>query len=342
MTAVLIPASTSVATRRPLLGPNWFASVMGTGIVATAAVTLPIHLPGGAELAVAFWLLACGLLVALVVVTARQWLVRPEEARAHLSDPVLAHFYGAPAMALMTVGAGALLVGRPLIGTPAAAAVGLTLWVIGTSIGLWTTLTIPRRLRDTYRGTAFGGWLMPVVPPMVSAATGAVVAPHLPADLRPAMTATCWTLFVVALLASLPLIILIVRRVFAGQLGPAATVPTLFIVVGPLGQSVTAAHALAPDSRLAMVYGLPVLALAAVWLVVATALTVRTTRTGLPFAMTWWSFTFPIGTVVTGASGLAEATGSIVLRDLAVALFVVLLAAWVTVAVRTLRSLQTA
>src|SRR5690349_9299283 len=28
------------------LGPNWFASVMGTGIVATAAASLPVHVPG--------------------------------------------------------------------------------------------------------------------------------------------------------------------------------------------------------------------------------------------------------------------------------------------------------
>ena len=29
-----------------LLGPNWFAPVMGTGIVATAAASLSVHLPG--------------------------------------------------------------------------------------------------------------------------------------------------------------------------------------------------------------------------------------------------------------------------------------------------------
>ncbi len=28
------------------IGPNWFASVMGTGIVATAGATLPVHVPG--------------------------------------------------------------------------------------------------------------------------------------------------------------------------------------------------------------------------------------------------------------------------------------------------------
>ena len=34
-------------------------------------------------------------------------------------------------------------------------------------------------------------------------------------------------------------------------------------------------------------------------------MTVKTARAGLPFSLTWWSFTFPVGTVVTGTSQLA-------------------------------------
>lgn len=37
---------TTELARLQNFGPNWFASVMGTGIVATAGVTLPVHLPG--------------------------------------------------------------------------------------------------------------------------------------------------------------------------------------------------------------------------------------------------------------------------------------------------------
>jgi tellurite resistance protein TehA-like permease len=73
------------------------------------------------------------------------------------------------------------------------------------------------------------------------------------------------------------------------------------------------------------------------WLVIAASLTVRAARKGLPFALTWWSFTFPVGTVVTGTIALAERTGSDGLRYASAALFVLLLAAWLTVAVLTVR-----
>jgi tellurite resistance protein TehA-like permease len=62
---------------------------------------------------------------------------------------------------------------------------------------------------------------------------------------------------------------------------------------------------------------------------------VRTARRGLPFSLTWWSFTFPVGTVVTGTSALAITTGTDLFRVAAAVFFIGLLAAWITVAART-------
>src|SRR5215472_5978213 len=47
------------------LGPNWYASVMGTGIVAIAGAKLPVYVPGLHEFATAVWILAAAALVAL-------------------------------------------------------------------------------------------------------------------------------------------------------------------------------------------------------------------------------------------------------------------------------------
>ena len=62
-----------------------------------------------------------------------------------------------------------------------------------------------------------------------------------------------------------------------------------------------------------------------------------TPRGGLGFSLTWWSFTFPVGTCVTGATALGAAAGSSVVLGLSVALYLVLLGAWATVASRTVR-----
>ncbi len=72
------------------------------------------------------------------------------------------------------------------------------------------------------------------------------------------------------------------------------------------------------------------------WLTLAAAVTIRTARHGLPFALTWWSFTFPVGTCVTGTIGLAARSHADVLRGASVVLFALLLTAWLVVAARTL------
>ncbi len=340
------------------IGPNWFASVMGTGIVANAAATLPVHVPGLIVFARGIWLLDVVLLAVVLFATLLHWLRHGERARSHLAHPVMSHFYGAPAMGLMTVGAGAMLVGQPLIGTHAAVIMDAVLWTAGTALGLWTAVAVPYRAFTSHQvsaDAAFGGWLMPVVPPMVSAATGPLLLAHLPSgQARTTLLLGCYAMFGLTLMASVVMITLIWSRLVHHKVGAAAAVPTLWIVLGPLGQSITAAHNLGENApgllpapygtafhALGLVYGVPMWGFAMLWAALAIAVTVRTARQGLPFSLTWWSFTFPVGTVVTGTSGLAAATGLGLFTGAAVVFYLGLLVAWATVFVRTGRGAWT-
>jgi tellurite resistance protein TehA-like permease len=226
------------------LGPNWFASVMGTGILATAAALLPVHIAGLHTLGLCAWLLASALLVTLLAATGAHWLLFPENARRHHHDPAMAPFYGAPAMALLTVGAGTLLVGKTVIGLGTAVTVDEVLWTLGTLSGLVTAVAIPYLMfteHDLTLADAHGGWLMPIVPPMVSAATGAGLVAHLPAGQdRLALLLACYAMFGISLIASLIVITLLWGRLALRGAVPARQVPTLWIVLGPLGQSITA------------------------------------------------------------------------------------------------------
>jgi len=333
--------------------PSWFAVVMGTGIVATAAAALPVQVPGRHGFAVAVWLLAVVLLVVVLAATAAHWVLFPHRARGHLADPVIGHFYGAPPMALLTVGAGTLVVGRSVVGLHTALVVDVAMWTVGTALGLATAVVVPAvaHRRGTYAPhTAFGGWLMPVVAPMVSATTGALLLPHLRSGAhREAMLLACYAMFAASLAASAPLVVLVHRRLLRHGVGPAAAVPTVWIVLGPLGQSATAVNVLgaAPGAHehgrhvFGIVYGVVAIGCALAWLVRAAAVTLRTAADHLPFSLTWWGFTFPVGTCVTGAAALATSTGAAPFAVLAVALFVVLLMAWATVLVRTVHAAPT-
>ncbi len=168
------------------------------------------------------------------------------------------------------------------------------------------------------------------------------------------MLVACYAMFGLSLIASLAIITLLWGRLTQHGPGPAQTIPTLWIVLGPLGQSITAANLLGAQAHgvlpapygaalqaMGIVYGIPVLGFALLWLAIAAAITLKTARTGLPFSLTWWSFTFPLGTTVTGTTELALHTGSHALTALSVALFALLLCAWLTALVNTARGAAT-
>lgn len=336
------------------VGPNWYASVMGTGIIATAAATLPIFSAPLHRFAQVMWIVATLLLIAVTAAVAMHWRRYPANARDHAADPAMAQFFGAPPMALMTVGAGAILIGKDIIGLRAAVDLDWVLWVAGTIGGLGTAVWVPYLLfsrHEVPRDGAFGGWLMPVVPPMVSAATGALLIPHNAAGAgRTTLLYGCLAMFGLSLLASLIVITMIWSRLAHHGSSGTPRVPTLWIVLGPLGQSITAAGLMGTNAKLAVephlasamnifpiLYGVPVWGFAMLWIALASALTVRTVRRGLPFALTWWSFTFPVGTFVTGTTQLALRTGLPAYRWAAVLAYAGLLLAWLLVATRTVR-----
>jgi C4-dicarboxylate transporter/malic acid transport protein len=348
------PVDVAVTRRLGGLPPNWFASVMGTGIVANSIPALGVHSGVLYDLAFAVWLVAAGWLTVLSVLTIRQWRADPDLGRGWFRDPVISQFYGAPPMAMLTVGAGTLLFGQGVLGPAPAFGIAVALWLLGTVAGVASAVAVPLRMISAGQvrlSDAFAGWLMPVVPPMVSAATGAALIPHLPAGhAQQTLLFACYALFGFALAASVTGIAVLWAKLLRHGTGPAKLIPTLFIVLGPLGQSITAANllgGLAPSvlpspygrafEAFGLLYGVPVWGCAMTWLVLASVLVVRTARVNLPFSLTWWSFTFPIGTCVTGTAALAHRSDLGAFWVATIALYVLLVSAWTVVGTRTVR-----
>ncbi|MFF8943986.1 C4-dicarboxylate ABC transporter [Streptomyces sp. NPDC014864] len=338
------------------LGPHWYAAVMGTAAVATAGATLPVRVPGLRTACAAVWALSLVLLAVLLTARALHWRHHRDQARAQLRDPAAAPFYGCLAMALLAVGGGAPAAGGDWLGSRTALALDAGLFAAGTAVGLAAAVAVPYLMAVHHRAgspEASPVWLLPVVAPMVSAALGPRLVPLLPAgQARRTLLLGCVALFGLSLLATLALLPPVLARLLTAGPLPLALTPALFLVLGPLGQSTTAAGAFAdaapgvvpaPYARgfdvLAVLYGVPVMGFALLWLALAAAHVLRARRRGMGFAMTWWAFTFPVGTCVTGAAALARHTHLAVYGGLAVGLYVLLVAAWTTAAAHTARGL---
>ncbi|OSP29466.1 C4-dicarboxylate ABC transporter, partial [Streptomyces sp. 13-12-16] len=338
------------------LGPNWYACVMGTAIVAGAGAALPAHVPVPRPALTTVWALSLALLAVLLAARALHWAHHRDRARAHLLDPAVAPFYGCLSMALLAVGGGALTLGRDWIGLRTAVVLDAVLFTAGTAVGLAAAVAVPYLMAVRHRVTAREAtpvWLLPLVAPMVSAALGPRLVPYLPeGQPRATLLFACVAMFGLSLLATLMTLPLVFGRLITHGPPSLALTPTLFLVLGPLGQSTTAVGAFADVAPgvvpapygegfrvLAVLYGVPVTGFALLWLCLAAAHVVRAWRRGMRFAMTWWSFTFPVGTCVTGAGALASHTGLLAYDVLALALYTLLAGAWAAAAWHTARGL---
>ncbi|MFE3165188.1 TDT family transporter [Streptomyces sp. NPDC059224] len=336
------------------LGPHWYASVMGTAALALGGAALAGG--GSRELFAGVWALSLLQLLVLLAARALHWTHHRDQALAHLRDPAVVPFYGCLSMALLAVGAGALTLGQDWIGESAAVTLDTGLFAAGTAVGLVAAVAVPYLLAVRHRvepGQATPVWLLPLVAPMVSAALGPKLIPHLPpGQPRATLLYGCFALFGLSLLATALMLTLVFGRLVAGGPLPLALTPTVFLVLGPLGQSTTAAGAfadLAPGvvpapyaggfGLLAVLYGVPVMGFALLWLALAAAHVVRARRQGMRFTMTWWAFTFPVGTCVTGAAALGRHTGLAAYDWLAAGLYALLVAGWLAAAAGTVRGL---
>lgn len=337
--------------------PNLFASVMGTGIIANAAAGLPIFGQYLTGFAVVVWLIASFMLITLTVGKIIQTIIKPHIIIRQINDPIIGQFFGAPPMALLTIAGGTVLLGDHILAKELIAPIAWSLWLTGSLLGGLSAITITYHLFTRYEvktDGAFGGWLMPVVPPMVSAAIGALMIPMLDnLALQQLMLYGCYALFGCSLFAAMIITTMIWSRLTHSGSSGGARVPTLWIVLGPLGQSITAAGALGSVSlmilepslgnsfnNMALLYGLPVWGFAFFWTILAILLTLRAIKRKMPFALTWWAFVFPVGTCVTGTSQIAAHTQSVVFEWAAVLLFSGLLVAWLVAAIGSLTAIK--
>lgn len=352
-------AAAAVARPRPVIGPAWWSAVLGTatGVLAPHAVAAVPGLPAGVSeslglLARAMVPVVLVVLAGVLALSVAQWWREPAAARLAWADPQQGQAAGALPMALMAV-ATAVLVGGPGAWTaPWVTAGAVGCWAVGAVLAVVVAIAVPRR---TWRGTesdVTGTWLMPVVAPMVAAATAPALLPVLPTVLPAGLADAVVVPLLVGGLACGVLAGVLALRVVARlrlrlrwRAFPAAAVPTLWVVLGPCGQAATAAHTLSaaaathwPDAAtpltlLGALLAVPPLVLGLAWLAVLLRLTPgMRRRVPASAGLSWWALTFPVGTLVTGAAGLATATGVLAPAVLALALLAVVAAGWVVAA----------
>ncbi len=335
--------------------PNWFAVTMGTGILALALAAFPLPLPGLHAIAEGLWLLDVLLFSLFTGLYAARWLLFYQEAREIFAHATVSMFLGTIPMGLATLINGLLLFGLPRWGE-AVLPLALGLWWLDAAMALACGVLIPYLMftRQAHRIDQMTAvWLLPVVAAEVAAASGGLLVPHLAVSEQFSVLVASYVLWAYSVPVALSLLVILLLRLALHKLPPASMAASSWLALGPIATgalgllvlgadapTVFAAHGLAGIGEIAQGLGL----LGAVllwglglwWLALAVLVTQRHAREGMPFNLSWWGFTFPLGVYALTTLRLGEALAAPFFTGLGAVLVVLLALLWALVASRTL------
>ena len=295
--------------------PSWFAAVMGTGVLALGVGFLSHRFAPLATVALGLhWFNVALFLLLLLPWTLRWFHARPQAAGA-LVHPVIGNFVPTVAIALLVLSVQFV----QLVKTPE---IALPLWWTGTALAFGFSFLI---LFKQFLGEQV--MLDHVTPGMFIPPVGLVVIPVAGAPLALAaggaaqgwMLLACYVGLGSGALLWLALQAITMFRFVLHKPMPGPMVPTFWINLGPLGVMPISLIALADatpfiaDKVPFHVAALLLWGFGAWWLCMAALLTYSYwKRNQLPFALSWWAFTFPTGAFAVASfklSGLIPLPG---------------------------------
>ncbi|MFT4246355.1 MAG: hypothetical protein QM571_07615 [Micrococcaceae bacterium] len=333
--------------------PNWFATALGTGGLALAIYELPFKFAAKIPLATTIWLIALVILIIVSGTTLYHRFTMPERIKTYIKDPIVGFFYGAMPMAIIIVGGGFLLYTRPFLGETIAFWICFSMWIFGTVQASYIALRLVyiSFMEHEFRiNSVVGGWMMPLVPSLLVASTGALIIPYTSPTLGRNMLLVCYGYLGFGIISSFIVLVQIWQRLAQYKIDSPVFMPTFWIVLGPLGQTITSFNSLAKDGErflpneyaifangLSFFGGVLIWGFATFWLLLVLAMTIKTAIKGMPFSLTWWSFTFPLAVYSTGSSAIAQRVDALVFSITAAIAAALLAVIWVYILYRTIK-----
>lgn len=338
--------------------PNWFALNMGTGILFLMLAEFPIPVPGIEPLTrVLFWA-DIGFYVLFSILFVSWFAFFRHDAFRLLDHPVQSMFLGAIPMGLAPIINGAVdFYGHSHFAVHAA----FDLWIVDAALSLIIGWLVPFYM-FTRQEHAFermtGVWLLPIVPAEVAAASAGTIGPHLPAQTEQFVVTIGYALWAISVPLAFGILAILFLRLALHKLPHRDMAVSTWLALGPigtgslglllLGNASTRAFAgtgLSPVFAMAqgigLLGGLFLWGVGIWWLGMATLITLRYLKEGLPFNMGWWGFTFPLGVYTAATFALSSETHFAFFEWFGALLTVVLTFFWTVVTTRTLQGMWT-
>ncbi|KAH8691960.1 putative MFS transporter [Talaromyces proteolyticus] len=340
--------------------PSWFSVNMGTGIASILLNTLPYNGQWLYYISIILFVLNLSLFFLFCTLTIARYVLYPRIFVAMIRHPVQSMFIGTFPMGFATIINMFVFICVPLWGEWTKN-FAWAMWIFDAVVSVFTAFTLPALLmmhmKEMDLSSMTAVWLLPIVSPIVAAASGAVVADILP-DPRHAFwtVIASYVLWGVGLPMALMVTTIYLQRLTLHKLPPKALIVSVFLPLGPLGQGGYAiqklgllAQSLFPKTQsshalpsaagdifcaLGFITALILWGFGLIWLFFALTSIAYTRK--FPFNIGWWGFTFPLGVFATSTCQIGRELESSFFLVLGTILSVVVTMLWVIVTARTI------
>jgi C4-dicarboxylate transporter/malic acid transport protein len=319
--------------------PSWFASVMGTGALALGCASFGHRVPVLAQIGLVLHWFNVALFIVLFIPWTLRWILYRSAAMADLRNPVVTQFYP-------TVGVGLLILCVQFQTYGGQIEIAAPLWAAGVLMTLIFSIVVPFvvfRNEGITLDHVSPGMFIPPVALVVIPLGGAAMIRDSTGLLQDWLLFLNYACLGAGFFLYLAILALTFQRFVLGKVLPGQLVPTIWINLGPIGVVASSIVALTDVSPfIAVKEPFTVLALllwgfGVWWLAIALVLTgARLPKGNLPFALSWWAFTFPLGSWALGGARLGTLLHLQSVWEVGFAAFLLLCGFWSVTLLRTL------
>ena len=354
----MVTAPDTAPSRIRTLHPGWFASVMGTAVLAVVTAGNP----GGVEalrpvlegLAVLFLAVATVLAAVLLAMYGARWTSHRDAALADLRNPVPGPLIGSVPGGLLVLAAAYSAAGPLVLPDGAARGIATALVVVAAPLALVVGVVWAAEVVDTAPlplEKITGTWFLPPVIAVLVPLAAAPLIPYWPApDLWLALG---YAFAGAGMILYAVVVVLVVARLAMKGPPPPPMAPAVWIALGPpgaggiallrLAEAAEATGVAAGEALLVTTVTLATMLMgfALWWLAFAALVLRRQLRRGpVPYTPAWWAWTFPLGALTALTLALGRLWDSVGVTVLGTTLLVGTLGVWLLVATRTVQAVR--
>ncbi|KAG2230721.1 voltage-dependent anion channel [Thamnidium elegans] len=335
--------------------PSWFSVNMGTGILSILLYTFPFQFYGLPTIALVLYISNAVIFSIFFIITCLRYIMFPSIFQLMMKHSAQSLFIGTLPMGLTTITNFTILAisGKYEWGMNLA----FVLWCIQFVFTMFSCIAVPFYIivhHNHQLESMNGTWLLPIVPAVVTGASGGLLANHIDEHRGFIVLIISYITMGMGLCLALSIISIYFYRLAVHNLPPKEVIISSFLPLGPLGQGAfgmiqlgSASQRLLGDKYIMglgnTAYGVGFLASLILWgygvwyLCVAVFSVGITVKQRIPFNMGWWGLTFPLGVFTSATVAIGGVLDSMFFLVLGAILTCILVVIWLSVMAKTLQ-----